>query len=121
MSQKVITKSIRLSPEESREIMFLSEAYASSEAALMKKWVQEGIKSRKLDLAIQAYMKGETDLRGAAVMAELPYNRFYHEIKSRNIVILDDEYFLDELAFLADAFGEQALQNAVEAVQIQND
>lgn len=107
------TKSIRLSPAESQEIMFLSDAYSSSEAALMKKWVQDGIRAQKLDLAIQKYMKGETDLRGGAVIAEIPYARFYKEIQSRNIVILDEEYFLDELEFLADAFENSALHQAV--------
>lgn len=75
--------------------------------------MNESVQARKLDLAIQAYINNEADLRGGAAMAEVPYNRFYREVESRNIVIIDETYFLDELDFLAGAFGNKALQKAV--------
>ena len=114
-----VTKSIRLTPAESMEIASLSERSATSEAALMKKWVLDGLHAYKLNLAIQAYMERRTDLRGGAQMAEISYNRFLQEIEARNIVVLDEEGFLDQLAFLADRFESEALKNALHEAAVQ--
>lgn len=83
----------------------------------MKKWILEGIKAEKLERAIQAYQKRQTDLRGGAAMAGISYNRFMHEIEARNIVILDNgEHFYDSLLFLADSFDLPDLRRSVEEV-----
>ncbi|MFZ4664706.1 MAG: hypothetical protein ACOYNY_47380 [Caldilineaceae bacterium] len=112
-----ITKSIRLSQDESRELHQLSETSLLSEAALMKKWILEGMKVEKLERAIQAYQKRQTDLRGGAAMAGISYNRFMREIEARNIVILDNgEHFYDSLLFLADSFDAPELRHAVEEI-----
>jgi hypothetical protein len=63
---------------------------AFPKSVLLKKWIREGIQAEKMDLAVEAYMKRQTDLRGGAAMAGVSYNRFMHEVQSRNIVILDD-------------------------------
>jgi len=116
MSQTTITKSIRLSTTESEEVALLSEQRSLSEAALMKKWIQEGIRAEKLDLAIQAYMQRKTDLRSGASLAGVSYNRFMDEVQKRNIVILEDDHFLDSLAFLATAFHDETLRSAIQKV-----
>lgn len=116
MSQKTITKSVRLSPSESEELAQLSTQTALPESFLMKKWIQEGIQAKKMDLAVEAYMKRRTDLRGGALMAGVSYNRFMHEVQSRNIVILDDDHMLESLSFLADAFDDDILKNAIRKV-----
>jgi predicted HTH domain antitoxin len=121
MSQTTVTKSIRLSPAESAEVTRLSEQKALSEAALMKKWIQEGIQTEKLELAIQAYMQRKTDLRGGAAIAGISYNRFMDEVQRRNIIILEDDHFLDNLASLADAFNDETLRKAVEKVRAERD
>lgn len=113
MSKATITKSIRLSPAESEELTQLSKRTSIAEAALMKKWVQEGIRAEKLELAVQAYMQRKIDLRGGADMADVSYNRFLQELQARNIVILDDDRFLDRLTFLANAFDDDTLQTVV--------
>jgi predicted DNA-binding protein len=113
MSKTTITKSIRLSPAESEELTQLSERTSIAEATLMKKWVQEGIRTQKLELAIRAYMERKTDLRGGAAMAGVSYNRFLQELQGRNIVVLDDDRFLDRLTFLAEAFDDETLQAVV--------
>jgi hypothetical protein len=64
----------------------------------MKKWIQEGIQTEKLELAIQAYMQRKTDLHGGAAIAGISYNRFMDEVQRRNIIILEDDHFLDSLA-----------------------
>lgn len=111
-----ITKSIRLMPAESEELASLSERSAISEAALMKKWVIEGLHAHKLNLALQAYMERRTDLRGGAQMAGISGNRFLHEIESRNIVVLEEEGFLEQLAFLAERFESEPLKRALREV-----
>lgn len=113
MSTITVTKSIRLSPEESEELARLSEQTATPEASLMKQWVREGMRARKIELAIQAYMQRKTDLRGGAAMASVSYNRFLREVQARHIVILEDDRFLERLGFLADAFEDELLRSTI--------
>ncbi len=87
MRQEIVTKSIRLSAAEANELGALSKQTTLSEAALMKKWVLEGIRAEKLERAIMAYMKGTADLRSGASMADMSYNQFMQEIQSRNIAM----------------------------------
>lgn len=117
MSASTVTKSIRLTPEESDELTKLAEQTTSTEAALMKKWVLEGMEAQKLEFAIQAYIQRKTDLRGGAAMAGVAYNRFLREVQARNIVILENNRFLDHLAFLAEAFDNETLHRAVKRVE----
>ena len=83
----------------------------------MKQWILDGMRAKKLDLAIQAYMDRKTDLRGGAAMAGIPYNRFLGEVQARNIVVLENEDFLDELAFLADTYDSPSLHAALDRVR----
>ena len=75
------------------------------------------METQKLEFAIQAYMQRKTDLRGGAAMAGVPYNRFLREVQARNIVILENDRFLDHLAFLAEAFNNKTLRQAIERVE----
>jgi len=113
MSTATVTKSIRLSPEESEELARISEQTATPEASLMKQWVREGMRARKIELAIQAYMQRKTDLRGGAAMAGVSYNRFLREVQERHIVVLEDDGFLERLGSLADAFEDETLQTTI--------
>lgn len=117
MSQTTITKSIRLSSNESDEIARLSTKFGMSEAALMKKWVLDGIRTQNLEIALQAYMQRKTDLRGGAALAGISYNEFLQEVQARNIVVFENPQFLDELEFLANAFANETLQKAVQKVR----
>jgi predicted HTH domain antitoxin len=121
MSQTTITKSVRLSPVESAELLRLSEQSGMSEASLMKKWVLAGIHAQNVDLAIQAYMARKTDLRGGAALAGVSYHEFLHEVQTRNIVVLEDDQFLEELDFLATAFDDATLRKAVQQVRASNE
>ncbi len=120
MRLATITKSIRLSPQESAELTLLSEQNSLSESALMKKWIQDGIQAEKMERAIRAYMDRTTDLRGGAVIAGVSFNHFMHEVESRRIVIVDDDgHFLDRLSFLAEAFDAQDLRKAITTLRQQ--
>jgi predicted HTH domain antitoxin len=108
-----ITKSVRLSPEESAELAQLSEQTYMTESSLLKKWVLAGIKAQKLEMAIQQYMERRTDLRGGASLAGVSYNRFLQEVEARNIVVLEEDRFAERLEGLADMFGDADLQEAI--------
>lgn len=120
MNQSTVTKSIRLSPTESAELVRLSAKSGMSEAALMKKWVLNGIRSQNIEIALQAYMAHKTDLRGGAALAGVSYQEFLHEVQARNIVVLENDQFLEELDFLADAFDDTTLRDAVQQVREQD-
>ena len=117
MNGTMVTKSVRLMPEESEELAKLSQASSVSESALMKQWIMEGIRAKKLELAIQSYMERKTDLRGGAMVAGISFNRFLREVQARNIVVLENEDFLDELVFLAETFNSPTLRSAVDQVR----
>lgn len=88
-----------------------------SEAALMKKWVLDGIRTQNLEGALQAYMQRKTDLRSSAALAGISYGEFLQEVQARNIVVLENDQFLDELEFLASTFTDETLQQAVKKVR----
>jgi predicted HTH domain antitoxin len=116
MNAATVTKSIRMSHEESQELTRLSVQMAASEAVLMRQWIREGLRTQKIELAIRRYMQREVDLRSGAALAGVSYNRFLREVQARNIVILEEDGFLDRLAFLAGALGDDTLRAAVERV-----
>jgi len=109
----VVTKSIRLSSQEAEELAAISKRSVASEAALIKKWLLQGLQNEKMERAIQAYMQRKTDLRGGAALAGVSYNRFLHEVQAHNIVVLDEEGFENRLSQLADAFDDGILKTAL--------
>jgi hypothetical protein len=73
----------------------------------------------KMDDAIRAYMVRGVDLRAGAAMAGVSYNRFLREVQARNIVILEDDNFIEHLAALAQTVGSDVLAEAVDAISMQ--
>ena len=61
-------------------------------------------------------MEREVDLRGGATMADISFNRFLQEVQKRNIIVLEDDRFLDRLGDLADTFDSESLRQAVDHV-----
>lgn len=116
MSMSMITKSIRLAGTEAEELTNVANQTSASEAALMKKWILEGIQTYKLERAIKSYMERETDLRGGAAMAGIPYNHFLRQVQKHHIIILEDDRFLDRLGDLADAFDSEPLRQALDQI-----
>ena len=113
----LVTKSIRLSPVESKILKRTSQKEGVSEAALMKKFVLDGLAHRQLEQAITAYTHGETDLSAAARYAGVSIHQMMTELEQRNITPpAAREKFLDGLQTLADTFdgSDELRQTLVE-------
>ena len=119
MNAATVTKSIRISAAESQELTRLSAQMAASETALLRQWIREGLHTLKIELAIRRYMQREVDLRSGAAQAGVSYNRFLREVQARNVVVLEEDGFLDRLTFLAGAVSDDSLQAAVERAMTQ--
>ncbi len=117
MNNTLVTKSVRLTSDEANALTNVAKQKTMTESALMKKWILEGIQTEKLERAIQAYMKRETDLRGGAALAGVSYNRFMKEVQDRNIVILDDDQFLERLYETAEMFQSHDLMEAIRELE----
>lgn len=112
-----VTKTIRLTPEESRMIeKAVSQVSYASEASLLKKFVLDGLRQFQLEQAIKSYVDGELTLSQAAEKSGLGYNAFYEELERRRVLImdLDEEFMARNLKEWADRLGLPALKEAVE-------
>lgn len=89
MRTKPITKSVRLTPDEAAELDRVCREEPVTEAALLKKWVLDGLRRWKLDRALDAYARREVSLGEGAVMAGVPLNTFMAEVERRNVIIMD--------------------------------
>ena len=103
---KRVTKSIRLTPEEAKELAGLVEGTAYAEAALMRQWVLSGMQQFRIHEAIRAYQEGQVDLRQAAERAHLPVAVFLDELARLKVAVLEDaDVFGPGLEALQKAFG----------------
>ena len=73
----------------------------------------------RIELAIRRYMQREVDLRSGTALAGVSYNRFLREVQARNVVVVEEDEFLDRLAFLAGAVSDDSLQAAVNRAMAQ--
>jgi len=80
---KMLPKSVRLTKEEAELLRQISEAELISKAALMRKFVLEGLWHYRLDQAIKRYQEGELDLSSAAQVAGLAIREFMGELHRR--------------------------------------
>jgi len=99
---KTITKSIRLSPSEAKELKQVSERECMVEANLLKKIFMLGMRQVLLDEALNAYLKSEMSISEVAGYYNIHYGDIFMELKNRNIPILDERVDVDdELSFLS--------------------
>jgi predicted HTH domain antitoxin len=112
---KMEPKSVRLTKEEAELLRQISEAELVSEAALMRKFVLEGIRRYCLDLAIKRYQERGLDLSSAAQVAGVSIREFMGEMDRRGVDIYGPEQRLVEgVGALAEVFGaSKALRRSV--------
>lgn len=104
--RKMHSKSVRLTEAEAALLRQISEAELISEAALMRKFVLEGLRRYRLDHAIKQYQEGELDLSSAAQVAGIAILELMGELHRRGVDIYGPEHRLKEgLGELVEAFG----------------
>lgn len=115
---KLITKSIRLNPAEGEVLKRLSQQEGVSEAALLRRFVREGMNAYRLEQAIIAYQRGEADLSAAAQFAGVSVYHMMSELQRRDIAPpAEAEKFLDGLKTLVETFGgSDALQQTIDTL-----
>lgn len=102
----LLTKSIRLNPEENAILSQISQEKGISEAALMKQFVMEGIAKYRLEQAVAAYIHGEADISAAARYAGVSVYWMMKEIEKRNATSpVETEKFVQGLNTLVELFG----------------
>lgn len=116
-----ITKSVRLSPDESKLLAEISQAEGVSEAAILRQFIRAGISRYRLERAIQAYQQGEVDMQAAARYAGVSVHHLMVELEKRDITPpAATEKFLDGLKTLAETFGgSRALHETIAAYEAQ--
>jgi predicted HTH domain antitoxin len=103
---KMLPKSVRLTKEEADLLRQISEAELISEAALMRKFVLEGLRRYRLDQAIKRYQERELDVSSAAQVAGLAIREFMGELHRRGVDIYGPEQRLAAgIGALAEVFG----------------
>jgi predicted HTH domain antitoxin len=102
---KVVTKSVRFSPEETALIESISRREHVSEATLMRKLVLEGIARLRLDQAVADYAAGDLNLGEAAHAAGVGVRRMMMELDRRGIDLSRESELPNSLETLADLFG----------------
>lgn len=108
---KRITKSIRLTSEEAKELAHIVEETAYAEAALMRQWVISGMQQFRVTEAIRAYQEGHVDLRTVAERARLPAAALLEEMAARKVAVLEHpDAFGPGLETLRAAFGDEGRQ-----------
>jgi predicted HTH domain antitoxin len=103
---KQITKSIRLTESEARDLAELVSEHAASESALMRQWVLRGMQDYRIERAAAAYQRDEVDLTDGAALAGIPIGSFVDELAARRVAILHDgESITEELEEIIAEFG----------------
>lgn len=105
-NSSVVTKSVRLAPEESERLKRISEVESTSESALMRRFILEGMAQYRLEEAVEIYARGEADLSAAARHAGVSVYQMLTELQLRDITPpAAREKFLDGLETLSETFG----------------
>jgi predicted HTH domain antitoxin len=119
----VITKSVRFAPEENESLKRISKAMGLSEAAVMRRFILEGLTRYRLEEAISTYARGEIDLSAAAHHAGISVYQMLTELQHRDIAPpAATEKFLDGLETLAETFGgSEALHRTIAQMRQQSE
>jgi hypothetical protein len=108
----VLTKSIRLTDEEAKDLEAFVRENGEVEAAVLKRAALRGLREDRIDHAILVYLRGEGSERAAAI-ANLPRARFIDLLAERGVRVLDRPSTLaDELDLIAGLADDRRLATA---------
>ena len=100
-----VTKSVRLSREESALLAEVSSREHLAEGTLLRKWVLDALERSRLELAVADYAAGELNLGEAAARAGVSVMRMLAELDARGIDTISPAHFRASLNNLIDLFG----------------
>jgi len=107
VTEKLVTKSVRLTDSEGASLREICKQTGLSGAAMMKQWIQEGLLKYKLDKAIAAYSTMEMSLGEAADYAGINKVTLIHEIGRRGLGLIGGgDMFLEDMRTVADVLGD---------------
>ncbi len=102
---KLVTKSVRFSPEEGALVAQVSQRERLPEGTLMRKLVLEGLARYRVEEAITDYQAGDVNLGQAARRAGVSVQRLMVELDCRGIELASREHFTTSIENLAHLFG----------------
>ncbi|HEX5415942.1 MAG TPA: hypothetical protein VFZ25_09775 [Chloroflexota bacterium] len=102
---RTITKSVRLTPEESALVAEVSQREHLPEGALIRKLILDGLSRYRLDEAITEYATGVLNLGEAAGAAGVSVQRMLAELDRRGFEAVTPAHFRASLNNLVDLFG----------------
>jgi hypothetical protein len=102
---KLVTKSVRLSAEETALLEGISRREHLPEGTLMRKLILEGLARYRLEQAIHDYGAGELNLGEAARRAGVSVRGMIAELERRGIGLGDEAHVQASLGTLAELFG----------------
>lgn len=106
MTDESVVHTVTLSASEVEALKRISHVEHLDEAALVNKFVRDGLVRYRLEHAIRAYARGEVTLSQAARYAEVSVEDMMNEMEARGIYLSTTiPQFLDGLENLANAFG----------------
>ncbi len=116
-----VTKSVRLSSDESNILSQISQAEGTSESSILRRLVRDGLNGYRLEQAINSYQRGEADMQAAARFAGVSVYHLMVELEKRDIASpAVTEKFVDGLKTLVETFGgSQALRETIAEYETQ--
>lgn len=112
-----VTKSVRLSAEESDILNEVSTREHLAEGTLLRKWVLDALARARLEHAVQDYTAGELNVGEAAARAGVSVARMLAELDARGVDTITPAHFRTSLKNLMDLFGGSDELRAVLADQ----
>jgi len=112
----MITKSIRLSDHEAAIVREYVDLTGEVEASVLRRAMLRGLQDLKLEQAVTFYLRnGDSD--EAAKVAGLPRAQFLNVLIDRGVTLLKGPSTVaEDVAFLAEALGNERLRSAAAAV-----
>ena len=80
------TISVRIPEKELREIEQISKHKKTSKSEILRQVLEEGVKNKKLEIALEKYGNEEVTVSKAAKIADVPLTRFLDILVERNII-----------------------------------
>lgn len=116
--EKLFSKSVRISKKELSDLVEICRTEHLPEAAILRRWIREGIIGYKLEKAIEGYRRQELSLSEAATFAQIPVRDLMRKLAQESIpVVSSDSNFDAAVGSLSEQFDTTELLEALEHIR----